>query len=135
MLCDLNIFSWKIGPTESFFFFNLYLAIRNKSFILLNEVHLIVDWKVHRLTNRMWQNEANFSTCSSLLTYNSFHRYCSTWIRLVKRVINSRYYIIIWPSQILNFSAHPRHSIHKFHWERKGLLLILILVSDWQIGS
>ena len=37
-----------------------------------------------------------------------FHWCCSAWIPLVKKVINSRYDLIIWTFQPMNFSAHPR---------------------------
>ena len=56
----------------------------------------------------MGSDEVYFSTSSPLPFTHFFHRCCSAWIVWIKRVINSRYDIIIWTFQPMNITARPR---------------------------
>ena len=55
-----------------------------------------VDWKVHRLTKILSWNVTKWYLFFNF--FHLFHQCCSTWIPLIKKVINSRY-VIIWTFQ------------------------------------
>ena len=73
---------------------------------IYESVKKFIGWP--RYSHGMLPNEVYFSVWFPLLSTHFFHWCCSAWISLVKKVINSRYDISLWP---VNFSAHPQ----KFH--------------------
>ena len=66
--------------------------------------------KAHRLTKILKWNANKWGLFFHIisLAVHFSHWCCNAWIPLVKKVIKSRYEVIIWIFQPMIFSAHPR---------------------------
>ena len=74
-------------------------------------IYTRVGWKFRvwpRCYYGMWTNDINFQTESSLWSTYFFYWCPSIWIPFVEKVLNSRYYALIWYLQPINFSSHPK---------------------------
>ena len=108
---------------------SLFLWQKNTQKILVIISRIYKDWlNLQRLTKILSLNETKWNLFFNIvsLTYTHFfHWCCCAWILLVKKVINSRYDIIIWTFQsILTISMMMSELAITYRLERPDIIQI-----------